>query len=112
MPTTSSPTTPTPATEQPATAAPFGSVFGPSMAVSRFDGASWSPPEVVDVASIAMHPGTHSLHYGSACFEGLKAHRFPDGRVVPFRPDVHVARLRQSTARLCLPVPEPPSCPC
>ena len=37
--------------------------------------------------SFALHPGTHALHYGSACFEGLKAHRYPDGRVVTFRAD-------------------------
>lgn len=85
--------------------APFGSVFGPAMAVSRFDGGSWSPPEVVALDSFALHPGTHALHYGSSCFEGLKAHRHPDGRVVTFRADMHVARLRQSAARLCLPVP-------
>ena len=33
--------------------APFGSVFGPTMAVARFDGASWSPPQVV--ATDALH---------------------------------------------------------
>ena len=54
---------------------------------------------------VALHPGTHALHYGSSCFEGLKAHRQPDGEVVTFRADVHVARLRQSAARLGLPVP-------
>ncbi|MET0460240.1 MAG: branched-chain-amino-acid transaminase [Ilumatobacteraceae bacterium] len=88
-----------------APSAPFGSVFGPAMAVAHFDGASWSAPEVVALDSFALHPGTHALHYGSSCFEGLKAHRYPDGRVVTFRADAHVARLQQSTARLCLPVP-------
>ena len=86
-------------------AAPFGSVFGPAMAVSRFDGAAWSPPEVVALDALALHPGTHALHYGSSCFEGLKAHRQPGGDVVTFRADMHVARLRQSAARLGLPVP-------
>lgn len=88
-----------------APAAPFGSVFGPAMAVSRFDGATWSTPEVVALDSFALHPGTHALHYGSACFEGLKAHRHPNGNVVAFRADRHVARLRQSAARLHLPAP-------
>ena len=85
--------------------APFGSVFAPLMAVSRFDGHAWSAPDLAALDSFALHPGTHALHYGSSCFEGLKAHRQPDGRVVAFRPDMHVARLRQSTVRLCLPVP-------
>jgi branched-chain amino acid aminotransferase len=89
----------------PAPDAPFGTVFGPAMAVSRFDGARWSAPSVVSSNELALHPGAHALHYGSACFEGLKAHRHPDGRVVAFRADRHTERLRQSAERLHLPVP-------
>jgi branched-chain amino acid aminotransferase len=89
----------------PAPTEPFGSVFGPVMAVARFDGVTWSAPAAVGLETFSLHPGTHALHYGSSCFEGLKAHRQPDGAVRPFRPDAHVARLRQSAARLCLPVP-------
>jgi branched-chain amino acid aminotransferase len=85
--------------------APFGSVFGPTMAIARFDGLGWTTPQVVATDAFSLHPGTHALHYGSSCFEGLKAHRQPDGAVVTFRADMHVARLRQSAARLCLPVP-------
>ncbi len=89
----------------PAPSEPFGSVFAPQMSVARFDGAVWSAAETVELDSFSLHPGTHALHYGSSCFEGLKAHRQPDGSVRSFRPDAHVARLRQSAARLCLPVP-------
>jgi branched-chain amino acid aminotransferase len=45
------------------------------------------------------------LHYGSSCFEGLKAHRNQEGAVGVFRLDSHVARLRGSADALCLPVP-------
>ena len=85
--------------------APFGSVFGPAMSVARFDGTAWSAAEVVALDSFGLHPGTHALHYGSSCFEGLKAHRQPDRSVLAFRADAHGARLRQSASRLCLPVP-------
>jgi len=85
--------------------APFGSVFGPTMSASSFDGAVWTVPEVVALDTFELHPGTHALHYGSSCFEGLKAHRFPDGRVVPFRLDRHAVRLAGSAARLHLPQP-------
>ncbi len=84
---------------------PFGTVFGATMAVARFASGRWSAGELVPLDSFSLHPGTHALHYGSSCFEGLKAHRQPDGRVVPFRADVHVERLRQSAARLWLPTP-------
>lgn len=84
---------------------PWGSVFSPTMPLARFDGTSWSAAEVVPIESFRIHAGAHALHYGSACFEGLKAHRQPDGSAKPFRADAHAARLRTSAARLCLPVP-------
>jgi branched-chain amino acid aminotransferase len=46
------------------------------------------------------------LHYGSACFEGLKAYRQANGQVHLFRVDKHVERMRQSAELLCLPAPE------
>jgi branched-chain amino acid aminotransferase len=65
----------------------------------------WSEFEVAPITSFTMHPAAHALHYGSSCFEGLKAHRWADGSVHAFRADAHVARLRTSASRLHLPVP-------
>src|SRR5690606_5269322 len=48
---------------------------------------------------------THALHYGSACFEGLKAHRGPDGVVRVFRANRHAQRMATSAGILRLPVP-------
>lgn len=86
---------------------PFGTVFGESMAVARWTDGAWSEAELEPVAPFPMHPASHVFHYGSACFEGLKAHRGVDGRVRVFRLDRHVARMRSSAERLCLPVPAP-----
>ena len=85
----------------------FGTTFGPLMAVATFEAGAWSAAEVVALDTFSLHPGTHALHYGSSCFEGLKAHRQPDGSVRSFRADAHVERFRQSAARLRLPVPPP-----
>ncbi len=87
------------------TQAPFGSVFGPHLPISRFDGKEWSAAKVVPLDSVHFGPQTHALHYGSACFEGLKGHRQVDGSVALFRPDKNVDRLRGSAERLVLPVP-------
>lgn len=105
--TTNRPTGDTETPARPAPSAPFGSVFSPLMAVSRFDGESWSEPTTEPLDSFQIHPGAHALHYGSACFEGLKAHRQVDGTARPFRADAHAARMAQSATRLCLPVPPP-----
>ena len=88
-----------------AATAPFGTVFGDVMSVARADDSGWTAPSLEAVTSFSLHPGTHALHYGSSCFEGLKAHRTVDGGIRAFRPDKHAARLQQSTARLLLPTP-------
>lgn len=88
-----------------AATAPFGTVFGEVMSVSRGDDHGWSEPTIEALSSFTMHPGMHALHYGSSCFEGLKAHRTVDGAIRPFRADKHAARLQQSAGRLLLPVP-------
>lgn len=87
----------------------FGSVISATMAVSAFDDGRYERHRVVAVDSLPLHPASHVLHYGSACFEGLKAHRGPDGQVRLFRADRHVARMRASADLLCLPVP-PANC--
>lgn len=83
---------------------PFGTVFGSSMSSARWSG-EWSTPVMGPVEAINLHPAAHVLHYGSACFEGLKAHRGVDDRVRLFRLDRHVERMQASARRLCLPPP-------
>ena len=85
----------------------FGSVICPRMAVTVFDGSAFATPELRDVGPLDLHPASHVLHYGSSCFEGLKAHRGHDGTVRLFRVDRHAQRMTVSAELLCLPVPPP-----
>lgn len=89
---------------QPAT--PFGTVVAPHMVVATTVDGVFGALEVQPTAPLPMHPFAHVFHYGSACFEGLKAHRGADGRVRIFRPDRHATRLADSASRLLLPVPD------
>ncbi len=84
---------------------PFGTVFGPKISTARWVGGAWEEPELTDLQPFAIHPAAHVLHYGSACFEGLKAHRGVDGTVRVFRLDRHAERLRTSAEVVVLPVP-------
>lgn len=84
---------------------PFGTVFAPRMAIAYFESGSFSQWELEKTADLALHPAAHVFHYGSACFEGLKAHRGLDGSARIFRLDAHAARLVQSAQLLCLPPP-------
>ena len=43
------------------------------------------------------------MHYGQACFEGLKAFHHEDGDVYCFRPDENAARMQSSCRRIMMP---------
>lgn len=87
--------------------APFGSLFGDKMAVAVWkDGSYTYSGEVGPLENFSLHPATHALHYGSTCFEGLKAHRQADGSLAIFRLDDHVARMRQSISKLSMTPPD------
>lgn len=84
----------------------FGSAFARKMSISYFEDGSYDAGQLIDVAPLELSPAAHALHYGSSCFEGLKAHKGADGVVRMFRLDAHVARLRRSAEKLFLPVPD------
>lgn len=85
--------------------APFGTLFTATMSHVHYADGAWGEPVLGPVEPFSFHPAAHVLHYGSACFEGLKAHRGQDGVVRIFRLDSHVARMRGSADVLCLPSP-------
>ena len=86
---------------------PFGTVFCDYMATARSAGGGYVyGGEVEPYGDFTMSPAAHVLHYGSAIFEGLKAHRQADGSLAIFRLDDHVARMCQSAEKLRLPVPD------
>lgn len=86
--------------------APFGTIFGDYITVAQGNMAGYQyGGEATPLGDLNLHPATHALHYGSACFEGLKAHRQADGGVAIFRLDDHVARFINSITLLHLPVP-------
>ena len=87
---------------------PFGTIFCDWMTTARADDSPFAyggSPE--PFGDLRISPAAHVLHYGSAIFEGLKAHRQIDGSVAIFRLDSHVARMVTSAARLRLPEIDP-----
>lgn len=70
---------------------------------SVWKNGSWSPLERVEEPYVKMHIAATSLHYGQACFEGLKAFRGRDGLVRVFRPDENARRMTSSADRLVIP---------
>jgi branched-chain amino acid aminotransferase len=85
----------------------FGSVLAEQMVSVRTKEGRYGEPEVHPVEPLSLSPATHALHYGSACFEGLKAHPGTDGVVRIFRPGDHARRMVGSAEAVCLPAPDP-----
>ena len=56
-------------------------------------------------ATLELSPGANVLYYGQAVFEGLKARRTREGKIVLFRPVDNAHRLRASAVRLAMPAP-------
>ncbi|KAK9740505.1 hypothetical protein RND81_03G040800 [Saponaria officinalis] len=55
--------------------------------------------------NLELNPCAGVLNYGQGIFEGMKAIRREDGRVVLFRPDQNALRLKVGAERMCMPSP-------
>jgi branched-chain amino acid aminotransferase len=65
----------------------------------------WLDGEFIDWDDANVHILTHSLHYGLAVFDGMRAYRRADGGTYIFRLREHVDRLLDS-AKMCLLQPK------
>lgn len=64
----------------------------------------WMDGEMVDWDDATIHVLTHTLHYGSGVFEGIRAYATAEGPAV-FRLTDHIRRLFDSAAMLLIEVP-------
>jgi len=63
----------------------------------------WSKGEFLPFADVSISPAAAVLSYGLGVFEGLKAERTPDGRILLFRPQENARRLQRSAALFEMP---------
>jgi len=82
----------------------FGQVFSDHMFMMDYtEGKGWHDPRIIPYGPISYDPSIMVFHYGQTVFEGLKAYRTRDNRIVMFRPDENIKRLNKSCDRLCIP---------
>ena len=86
----------------------FGTIFTDHMfEVDYEEGKGWYDPRVVPYHKLELDPSSMVFHYGQEMFEGLKAYKTEEGRVLLFRPDKNIERANRSNRRLCIPeIPE------
>lgn len=84
----------------------FGKIFTDHMFIMDYeDGRGWFDARIVPYGPLAIDPGASALHYGQAMFDGCKAFRAKDGRVLLFRGRRHAARLSDGAPRLGMVAP-------
>lgn len=82
----------------------FGRIFTDYMLMMKYDEPKgWYSAEITPYANLSLSPASLVFHYAQECFEGLKAYRAEDGRILMFRPWDNISRLTTSAERLCMP---------
>jgi branched-chain amino acid aminotransferase len=74
------------------------------MSMSDRDGMIWQDGQLIKWRDATTHVLTHSLHYGLAVFEGVRAYKTPRGTAI-FRLREHTERLLRSAHILQMPMP-------
>jgi branched-chain amino acid aminotransferase len=64
----------------------------------------WFDGEIVPWENANIHVMTHSLHYGSAMFEGIRAYKTDRGSII-FRLDAHLKRFYNSALIYSIQIP-------
>lgn len=72
--------------------------------VANYKDGKWDEGAITTDENIVMNECACVLQYAQTCFEGMKAYRTADGKVVCFRPDLNAKRMADTCKRLEMPV--------
>ena len=82
----------------------FGKTFTDHMFVMDYCvEKGWHNGRIEPYGPIALEPAAAVLHYSQQMFEGMKAYKAADGRVLLFRPDMNAKRTNKTNERMCIP---------
>lgn len=86
----------------------FGTIFTDHMFVMDYEtGKGWHDARIEPYQPISLEPSAMVFHYGQEMFEGLKAYKTEDGRILLFRPEKNIERANNTNVRICIPeIPE------
>ncbi len=81
----------------------FGYIKTDYRYVSRYKDGKWDDGAIVEDDTITLSECACVFQYCQSCFEGLKAYRTKDDKIVCFRPDLNGERMAQTAERLVMP---------
>ena len=81
----------------------FGYVQTDKRFVANYKDGAWDEGTLTGDPNVVLNECAGVLQYAQTVFEGMKAYRTEDGRVVCFRPDLNASRMADSAKRLEMP---------
>ena len=81
----------------------FGYVQTDKRFVANYKDGTWDEGTLTEDPNVVLNECAGVLQYAQTVFEGMKAYRTEDGRVVCFRPDLNASRMADSARRLEMP---------
>ncbi len=81
----------------------FGYIRTDFRYISLYKQGEWDQGVLSVNAEICLEESSCVLHYAQTCFEGLKAYRTADDRIVVFRPHMNAHRMEATAQRLEIP---------
>ena len=90
--------------EKPTGALGFGKYETDYMFVMDYDDGKWHDARIVPYGPIEFDPASMVLHYAQETFEGMKAYKAKDGRVLLFRPEMNARRFINSKKKIGFPL--------
>ena len=81
----------------------FGYVQTDKRFVANYKDGAWDEGTLTENPNVVLNECAGVLQYAQTVFEGMKAYRTEDGRVVCFRPDLNASRMADSAKRLEMP---------
>lgn len=86
----------------------FGKIFTDHMFIMDYNPEQgWHDARIVPFGNISLSPACMVFHYAQEMFEGMKAYRAPDGKILLFRPDKNIERMNNTNERMCIPKVDP-----
>lgn len=82
----------------------FGKYFSDYMFEMDYEeGKGWHNAVIKPYSPISLDPSAMVFHYGQAIFEGMKAYKTKDKKILLFRPIENMLRVNISNDRICIP---------
>ena len=81
----------------------FGYVQTDKRFVANYKDGAWDEGTLTEDPNVVLNECAGVLQYAQTVYEGMKAYRTEDGRVVCFRPDLNASRMADSARRLEMP---------